>query len=462
LDSCLVNDNVQNQSEEIRSGFNLPLTVENLEVLFYWYKQPIKSQPFSFTWEKRPCKKFEKSQYDKLISLKAKETMNLDFEEKQFWFYNQLEKLKISWMNGSDHLSIRKDYILEDTIKEIETCDLHKELKIMFKDEIVLDAGGLMREWISLIMGKFAEGGLFEKADTENFTYKLRCENDNKENMLQMAKVFGLVLGKALFEKVPVQLYLDRTLIRSLMGQEVELEDVYTFDKGLYRSWQFLKENNVDNLNKEGVFDEKFEVFYKGNEKVERMELKPNGENIRISESNKDEYVQLCVEFYTRQIVIGQLSAFLEGFYKVIPLENMQILNPNEVEMLLYGVPIINLQDWKSNTIYKGAYYENHQIIQWFWEVLNGFNQQQLAKILHFCTGSSRTPIDGFRNLMSNRGKIAKFCIESCKCNKNLQFPIGHTCFNRLELPMYSNKEILKGKMEFLAKSQLEGVFGLE
>lgn len=41
------------------------------------------------------------------------------------------------------------------------------------------------------------------------------------------------------------------------------------------------------------------------------------------------------------------------------------------------------------------------------------FDQEQLGKILHFCTGSSRTPIHGFSKLESNRGNYSKFLIVS-------------------------------------------------
>lgn len=459
MDNCLTSEHVANQSEENLSIFNLPANIENPDAAFYWYKFPSKENPFVFNWEKRLCKKIEKAQYDKLISLNAKEVLNLDFEEKQMWFFYQIEKLRISWMNGSDQLTIRKDFILEDTLKKLDSFDLHKELKITFLNDKVLDAGGLMREWVHLLMKEFVKVGLFEKADTENMTYKLSGENDADNKFVDYARIFGYVLAKAIFEKVPISLYLDRPLLRALLCQEVELIDIGFFDKGLYQSWQFVKEND---LTAQSGFDEVFEIFHKNNGKFESYELKPDGRNIKIVQTNKDEYLELSIDFYTKQIIVSQLTAFLEGFYKVIPLEILQVFEINELEMIIYGTPLINLEDWKTNSIYKGAYYSNHQIIQWFWEIISGFSQEELAKILQFCTGSSRTPIDGFRNLMSNRGKIAKFCIESSKFSKENSFPKGHTCFNRLELPMYPSKEVLKEKLVFLVKSDLEGVFGLE
>jgi E3 ubiquitin-protein ligase NEDD4 len=65
--------------------------------------------------------------------------------------------------------------------------------------------------------------------------------------------------------------------------------------------------------------------------------------------------------------------------------------------MILYGVPYIDVKDWKVNTDYRGEYKEHHQIVKWFWEVVSTFDQEQLARLLKFSTGSSRTPIHGFK-----------------------------------------------------------------
>ena len=75
--------------------------------------------------------------------------------------------------------------------------------------------------------------------------------------------------------------------------------------------------------------------------------------------------------------------------------------------MLIYGVPYIDYKDWKINTEYKGDYHQNHKIIKWFWEVVETYDQDQLANLLKFSTGSSRTPIHGF--------KYNLFYSENCK-----------------------------------------------
>ena len=64
--------------------------------------------------------------------------------------------------------------------------------------------------------------------------------------------------------------------------------------------------------------------------------------------------------------------------------------------MILYGVPFIDIAEWREKTIYKGAYNKGHKVILWFWEFMEELNQEQLSKMLQFCTGSTRTPLEGF------------------------------------------------------------------
>jgi hypothetical protein len=48
--------------------------------------------------------------------------------------------------------------------------------------------------------------------------------------------------------------------------------------------------------------------------------------------------------------------------------------------------------------MYKG-YQHNDQMIIWFWSVVQKLDQKKLANLLHYCTGSNRVPILGFKYL---------------------------------------------------------------
>lgn len=46
-------------------------------------------------------------------------------------------------------------------------------------------------------------------------------------------KILGMIIGKALFERISIGCYLDRTVLRQVMGQAVYLEDVYSYDQNV-------------------------------------------------------------------------------------------------------------------------------------------------------------------------------------------------------------------------------------
>lgn len=68
-------------------------------------------------------------------------------------------------------------------------------------------------------------------------------------------------------------------------------------------------------------------------------------------------------------------------------------------------------------------------------------DQDNLSKILLFTTGTSRLPVEGFKSLEANRGETAYFTIQSTTYENKKPWPIAHTCFNRIDLPIYKNKK---------------------
>lgn len=62
----------------------------------------------------------------------------------------------------------------------IGKCNLYKELKIDFVGDKVLDAGGLLREWLLLLFKELTHPtiGLFMLAETEDVCYRINPEID--------------------------------------------------------------------------------------------------------------------------------------------------------------------------------------------------------------------------------------------------------------------------------------------
>ena len=148
-----------------------------------------------------------------------------------------------------------------------------------------------------------------------------------------------------------------------------------------------------------------------------------------------------------------QIEKFLEGFYEILPKECISFFEAKELELLMSGMPSIDFNDLKENTEYQG-YAPDDNIIQWYWEVLSEYSNEDLAKLVQFITGTSKIPVDGFSELQGMNGP-QKISIHR---DANVhQLPKSHTCFNQLDLPNYPNKEILKEKLRVVLTWGSEG-----
>ena len=110
-----------------------------------------------------------------------------------------------------------------------------------------------------------------------------------------------------------------------------------------------------------------------------------------------------------------QLEKFLTGFHEVLPPELLCVFDYQELELLMCGVPEINVLDWKKNTEYLGVYnrVRDHKVIVWFWEAVGAMSAEERVRLLQFVTGSGRLPVHGFKALQSNDGNFRRFNIQS-------------------------------------------------
>ena len=119
------------------------------------------------------------------------------------------------------------------TLGAIHGINWHKEVKVIIAgEEKVLDAGGLLREWINLTVKEMMhpDSGMFVLADTEDATYKINADADTDEHVLDCFRLLGIVVGKAVFERTPINAFFDRSIIRHILGQSVMVDDMYFYD----------------------------------------------------------------------------------------------------------------------------------------------------------------------------------------------------------------------------------------
>ena len=88
----------------------------------------------------------------------------------------------------------------------------------------------------------------------------------------------------------------------------------------------------------------------------------------------------------------------------------------------------VDVDDWTKHTDYRG-YDINDQVIKWFWECIRSWPPERKSRLLQFATGTSRIPVNGFKDLQGSDGP-RRFTIE--KSGDPSQLPKSHTCFNRV------------------------------
>lgn len=124
---------------------------------------------------------------------------------------------------------------------------------------------------------------------------------------------------------------------------------------------------------------------------------------------------------------------------------------------MISGLPEIDVDDWKSHTEYQN-YSASSPQIQWFWRAVRSYDKEERAKLLQFVTGTSKVPLNGFKELEGMNG-FSRFNIHRDYGSKD-RLPSSHTCFNRkftastcttfanfkleLDLPEYESYESLR------------------
>eukprot|EP01023_Acetabularia_acetabulum_P058285 TRINITY_DN6862_c0_g1_i3.p5 TRINITY_DN6862_c0_g1~~TRINITY_DN6862_c0_g1_i3.p5 ORF type:complete len:150 (+),score=29.72 TRINITY_DN6862_c0_g1_i3:24-452(+) len=128
----------------------------------------------------------------------------------------------------------------------------------------------------------------------------------------------------------------------------------------------------------------------------------------------------------------------------MVPKNLISIFNDKEVELLISGLPTIDLDDLRANTEYAG-YTAASQVVQWFWEVVSELDQEDLARLVQFVTGTSRVPLGGFSTLQGISGP-QRFSIHKAYGEQD-RLPQAHTCFNQLDLIEYESKGQLQDRL---------------
>ncbi|CAL8115436.1 unnamed protein product [Orchesella dallaii] len=365
---------------------------------------------------------------------------------------DQFERQIVDSPLGRQHVQIRRAYIYEDAFEKLSpenVPDLRADVRISLVNvvgvqEAGVDGGGLLREFLTEATkaGVDPNRGLF-RVDSQNRLYPNPVAKKIFQDYRKHFFFMGRLVGKALYRQILLELPLAAFFLQLCAFGSVSsaVDYLATLDADLHKN--LLKLRNFDGDWSELGLD--FTITSDELGETHLVELKENGRDVVVDESNVIEYIHLVADYKINREIQDECHFFRCGLRDVVPI--LRIFSWKEMQTLISGSDKpIDVQDWKANTNYGGGYGPTHKTIEIFWEVVEHFDEAHLRKLLKFVTSCSRPPLLGFKDL------IPKFGISNAGVTDRL--PTAATCMNLLKLPEFSDIETLRERLVYAISAQ--------
>ncbi|XP_034934449.1 E3 ubiquitin-protein ligase HERC2 [Chelonus insularis] len=321
----------------------------------------------------------------------------------------------------------------------------HRVWKVKFVGESVDDCGGGYSESIAEMCDELQNGSLPLFIPTPNgrddngtnrdcFLLNPTAKSSLHINMFQF---LGILMGIAIRTGSPLSLNLAEPVWKQLAGIPLTPADLTEVDRDYVPGLLCIRDMDPD----EKVFQTLEMPFSTPSAYGHDVPL--SSKYKKITPENRYEYVKLALNYRLHEFD-AQIAAVREGMSKVIPVPLLALFSGAELETMVCGSPDIPLGLLKSVATYKGVE-ATSSLVQWFWEVMEEFSNQERSLFLRFVWGRTRLP----RTIPDFRGRDFVLQVMD-KYNPPDHFlPESYTCFFLLKMPRYSCKAVLRQKLKY-------------
>ena len=249
------------------------------------------------------------------FALLVKNPKVLDFDNKRNYFSRRLhERTNHKPPQPPLQISVRRDQAFMDSYSKMSyrSADEIKfgKLSVRFQGEEGVDAGGVTREWFQVMSRQMfnPDYALFKPVASDRTTFHPNKLSEVNPEHLAFFKFIGRIIGKALYEGRALDCHFSRAVYKRILGKTVSIKDMETLDLDYYKSLLWMLENDISD-----IITETFSIEVERFGTTEIIDLMENGRNVPVTEENKQEYVQLMVEYRLTGSVKAQLEEFLRG-----------------------------------------------------------------------------------------------------------------------------------------------------
>lgn len=345
-------------------------------------------------------------------------------------------------------LRVSRDRTMFDarSLLHLPDSEFSKELKVVFEGEEGIDAGGVRKEFFSLLVPQLFDpvvGMFVEAADGTMVFFNPLCDWYDTEYELA-----GILVGLAVYNQVVLDIHLPRVAYKKLLleeqqrqrdkcgkqntGDDDEDDEAYTLDdlaeldaelvSGLRQLLTYEPASDVDSIFCRSFVDDR---------DGDLVDLVPNGSSVPVTGINRKEYVNALLEYRLVAAVEPQFTRFARGFSRVMSSARLdKLVEPEELKVMVQGEQCLDFHALQEAATYEG-YHQHHPIVEELWRVVHSLDAADQRKFLMFVTANKTAPLGGLAKLRPSI-KIQRMCGDSN------QLPTAHTCFNSLLIPDYS------------------------
>ena len=304
--------------------------------------------------------------------------------------------------------------------------------------------------------------------------YSIRAGRNTPERLNAYRNV-GRIIAVCLLQNELCPIMLSRHVIKYILSRPVKWHDLAFYDPQMYESFRKIicdaerilvdtvKTNESLNVAMTRADDEIFKPLdltfnidlskeESSSSSTVNTDIKENGSQVKVTAANMYEFVKLYAEFRMVKNIKLSLDQLKAGVYDVLPASSLDGLHAEDFRLLLNGVADISIHTLASYTTISDESKETSrrpQFEKWFWTTLDRMSQQEKQELLFFWTGSSHLPAseEGFQPLPTI----------TLRPPSDQHLPTANTCINRLYIPVYSSKSILKAKLLQAIKTKTFG-----
>nr|CAD7453257.1 unnamed protein product [Timema tahoe] len=277
----------------------------------------------------------------------------------------------------------------------------HRVWKVKFVGESVDDCGGGYSESITEMCEELQNGALPLLIVTPNGRDEAGTNRDcfllnpmaKSPLHLNMFRFLGVLMGIAIRTGSPLSLNLAEPVWKQLAGMTLTPADLTEVDRDYVPGLLCIRDMEPDDK----VFHTLEMPFSTPSAYGNDVPLSTRYR--RIMPENRLEYVKLALNYRLHEFD-EQVKAVKEGMARVVPVPLVSLFSGYELQTMVCGSPDIPLALLKSVATYKGVE-ASSPLVQWFWDVMEEFTNQERSLFLRFVWGRTRLP----RTIADFRGR---------------------------------------------------------